>query len=779
VKPFREIGMKLGPLAGPTFTGDGMSAGANLDQDCIRQLSRRDFLKSGGVFVIGVSLGVSVLGCGRESTPAPAAAVATGPWSPDVFVSFDPDGTVHIISHRSEMGQGIRTGLPAVLADEMEADWARVVVEQSTGDAKYGNQNTDGSWSVRGFMQRMREAGATVRHMLVQSAANQWGVDPAECRAELHTVVHEASGRVLDYRDLVAGAAQLPVPAVETLSFKPREQWRYIGKELPIVDLHDMTHGRANYGADTRLPGMKYAAIARPRVVFGKVKTYDGAAALAVPGVEQIVEIPAAVAPANYRALGGLAVIAANSWAALKARDLLTIEWEDGANAEFDSAAYKQALLETVRQPGTAQRNEGDADAALAAAVSRVEAEYYAPLLAHAPMEPPAAVASVTADACEIWAPSQDPQSLIPMAEAITGLKPEQIRVNVTLLGGAFGRKSKCDFVEEAVYLSKQLGAPVLVQWSREDDIRHDYYHAVSAQRLEAGLDAAGAVTAWRHRAAYPSIMSTFDPVVREAAVMETGMGAVNVPYAIPNLRFEVGPADAKVRIGWLRSVCHIFHSFAVNCFSDEIAHARGVDPRDNLLQLLGPDRTIDVAALGLEATENYPFETGRLRHVIEWVSEQAGWGRELPPGHGLGIAAQYSFLSYIAAVVEVAVQEDGSWSVPRVDLAIDCGTYVNADRVRAQQEGAVVFGLSLARVSEITASAGRIVQGNFNDYRVLRIGQTPDTRIHLVASEAPPSGVGEPGVPPIAPAVANALFAATGKRFRELPLGETLALGS
>jgi isoquinoline 1-oxidoreductase beta subunit len=259
---------------------------------------------------------------------------------------------------------------------------------------------------------------------------------------------------------------------------------------------------------------------------------------------------------------------------------------------------------------------------------------------------------------------------------------------------------------------------------------------------------------------------------------METGMGAVNVPFAIPNLRFEVGPAGARVRIGWLRSVCHIFHSFAVNCFSDEIAHARGVDPRDNLLQLLGPDRTIDVAALGLEATENYPFETGRLRHVIEWVAEQAGWGRELPPGHGLGIAAQYSFLSYIAAVVEVAVQEDGSWSVPRVDLAIDCGTYVNADRVRAQQEGAVIFGLSLARESAITATGGRIQQGNFNDYRVLRIGQTPDTRIHLVASEALPSGVGEPGVPPIAPAVANALFAATGKRFRELPLGETLDLG-
>jgi len=766
VNPFlklsREIGAAPGhdAVPGPAF-------------EPIRQISRRDFLKTGGVFVVGVSL----FGCGQESAPIPVKPQASGPWSPDVYVSFDPDGTVHIISHRSEMGQGIRTGLPAVLADEMEADWGRVVVEQATGDAKYGDQNTDGSHSVRDFMQRMREAGATVRRMLEQSAAQQWGVDAAECRAELHTVVHGPSGRVLGYGELVAGAAELPVPGLEQLTFKSRDQFRYIGKELPIVDMHDMTHGAAAYGADTRLPGMKFAAVARPPVVFGKVKSYDAAAALAVAGVEQVVEIPAAEPPAMFKALGGLAVIATNSWAALKGRDLLTIEWDDGPNADYDSAAYKAAMLETVRRPGTVVRDEGDADAALMAAAQTVAAEYYAPHLAHAPMEPPAAVANVTADFCEIWAPVQDPQSLIPMARAVTGLGPEQVRINVTLLGGAFGRKSKCDFAEEAVYLSRQIGAPVLVQWSREDDIRHDYFHSVSAQRLEAGLDGEGAVTAWRHRLCYPSIMSTFDPSVREAVSLELGLGAQNLPYAIPNLRLETGPADAKVRIGWLRSVCNIFQSFAINCFSDEIAHARGADPLDNLLELLGPDREIDVAALGLEATGSHPFETARLRHVIEWVAEQAGWGRELPAGHGLGIAAQYSFLSYVAAVVEVAVQDDGSWSVPRVDIAIDCGTYVNPDRVRAQQEGAVIFGLSLARDSQITAAGGRIVQGNYNDYRVLRIGQTPDTRVHLVDSEAPPAGVGEPGVPPIAPAVANAIFAATGKRFRELPLGRSLDL--
>ncbi len=739
----------------------------------IRQVSRRDFLKTGGVFVLGVSL----YGCAEEKIPPLAKPVLAEPWSPDVYLSFDAEGTAFIISHRSEMGQGIRTGLPAVLADELEADWERVEVVQATGDEKYGDQNTDGSWSVRGFMQPMREAGATARLMLEQSAAQQWGVDVAECKASLHTVVHQPSGRSLDYSELVAGAAELPVPGTDSLALKSPDQFRYIGKALPIVDMHDMTHGGAMYGADIRLPGMKYAAIARPPVVFGRVKTYDASKALAVAGVEQVVELPAAEAPSMFKAQGGVAVIASNSWAALKGRDLLDIEWDDGSNADYDSDSYKQMLLQAVRQPGNVLRQQGDVNQALEAAEQTLEAEYYAPHLAHASMEPPAAVASVTADFCEVWAPTQNPQSMIPMAEAATGLSKEQIRVNVTLLGGAFGRKSKCDFAEEAVVLSKMTGAPVLVQWSREDDIRHDYFHSVSAQQLSASLGPDGAVNGWRHRLAYPSIMSTFDPAVKSPVAFEAGLGALNVPYDIENLSIEAGEAESKVRIGWLRSVCNIFQSFGVNSFSDEIAQARGLDPKDNLLELLGPDRSLDFTDVGLEATENYPFETGRLRSVIELVADKAGWGRSVPEGHGVGIAAQYSFHSYVAAVVEVAVDADGNWTVPRVDLAIDCGQYVNPDRVKSQQEGAVVFGLSLARDSEITARNGRIVQGNFNNYRVLRFGMTPETHIHLVDSTAPPAGVGEPGVPPIAPAVANALFAATGKRFRELPLGRKLDL--
>ena len=367
----------------------------------IRQISRRDFLKTGGVFVIGVSLA----GCGSEKIPGLGQSSLTEPWSPDVFVSFDSEGTATIISHRSEMGQGIRTGLPAVLADELEADWDRVNVEQATGDAKYGDQNTDGSWSVRGFMQRMRETGASARLMLEQSAALQWGVEVSECKASLHTVVHQPSGRVLDYRELVAAAAELPVPAVEQLELKSPDQFRYIGKDLPIVDMHDMTHGGAMYGADTRVPGMKFAAIARPPVVFGKVKSFNAEKALAVAGVEQVLELPAVEAPSLFKAQGGVAVIASNSWAALRGRDLLSVEWDDGANADYDSISFKQALLDTVRQPGTALRNEGDIDSALASAAQTLEAEYYAPHLAHASMEPPAAVASVSADFCEVWAP--------------------------------------------------------------------------------------------------------------------------------------------------------------------------------------------------------------------------------------------------------------------------------------------------------------------------------------------------------------------------------------
>jgi isoquinoline 1-oxidoreductase beta subunit len=673
------------------------------------------------------------------------------------------------------MGQGIKASLPAVVADEMEADWNRVTIEQATGDPKFGNQGTGGSESVISFYQRMREAGATVRAMLEQAAAAQLGVAVSEVRADNHRVVHEASGKALDFSDLVADAALVPVPPADQLTLKSPDRFRYIGKEMKIPDLDDMTHGKAVYGADMRLPGMKFAAVARPPVILGKVKSYNADAALAVPGVEKVLELPAPEPPLQYKTLGGLAVVADNSWAALKARDLLEIEWDDGPNADHNSEAYKVQLMDAVRNPGEAFRDHGDYDAAAAAAAQTLDAEYYAPHLGHMMMEPPAACASVTADFCEIWAPTQDPQALIPMAAEVTGFPPEKIRVNMLLTGSAFGRKFKGDYVDEAVRISHMTGAPVTVQWSREDEVRHGYYHAVSAQKCSAALDADGEVTAWRHRAAYPSLMSIFNPAAKAPSKMEMGQGLVNLPYDIENVRIESCDAPARVRVGWLRSVCTIFQSFGVNSFTDEIAHARGVDPVQNLLDLLGEDRTLDFSDVEWEAREGHPFETGRLRGVIELAAEKAGWGRELPAGHGLGIAAQYSFNTYAVSVVEVAIADDGSWSVPRVDVALDVGQVVNRDRALAQMEGASVFGLSLARYGRITAANGRIEQGNFHDSRLVRYGMHPEVGVHMVESHAKPSGIGEPGVPPFAPALANAIFAATGKRIRELPIGDSI----
>jgi len=739
----------------------------------IKQLSRRDFVKTSGLFV----LGVSIIGCERQNKLAITAARLTeGPWSPDVFVSFDADATVHIISHRSEMGQGTRTGLTAIVADELEADWERVKVEQAMANAIFGNQNTDGSWSIRGFMQRMREAGASARQMLEQAAANQWQVDVSECRAENHKILHDASGLSLDYKSLVVDAAALPVPATDTLSFKSADNFRYIGKDLPIVDLDDMIRGRANYGIDANVPDMKYAAITRCPVTFGRVKSYNAKKSLALDGVEQVIEIPAANPPALYQALGGIAIIATNTWAAMEGRKLLEIEWDEGDNSSYNSKKYKEQLQNAVRQTGKIRRTEGDVAEAFSNAAITLDAEYYTPHLAHAPMEPPTAIASVTAESCEIWAPTQDPQSIIEEGSAITGLSVEQIKVYVTLLGGGFGRKSKCDFVNEAIILSKLIGAPVKVVWSREDDIRHDYFHAPSAQYLKASINSENMVNGWLHRVAYPTIMSTFQVGAKSPASWEIGMGATNMPYNIANINVTSAESEAKIRIGWLRSVCNIFQAFAVCSFTDEIAYARNEDPLQNFLDMLGPNRLLDFASFGQEEIKNYSFDTSRLRYVAELAAEKAGWGRVLPEGQGLGLAVHRSFLSYVAAVVEVTVDSTGRWNVPHVYIAFDCGLAVNPDRVRAQLEGSVVFGLALARDGNITVTNGRVDQDNFNNYKVLRMDMVPETSIHIVENDAPPAGVGEPGVPPIAPALANAIFAATGKRLREMPFGPKIA---
>jgi isoquinoline 1-oxidoreductase beta subunit len=758
----------------------------------IENVSRRGFL-AGASAATGLVLALQLVPLrGALAAAAPYATGATemphgAVNDPHVFVSIDPDGTVTIVRHRSEMGTGASTGLPMVLADEMEADWSRVRLVQAPGDEpRYGNQDTDGSRSMRHFIQPMRQCGAAMRQMLEAAAAKQWGVPAGEVEAVNHEVVHKASGRKLGYGDLATTAMAEPVPPLEQLRLKEAAAFRYMGKgNVPMYDLHDITTGKAVYGQDVALPGMRFAVVARPPVVGGKVKSFDPAEALKVPGVEKVLEIPGSAPPAKFAPLGGVAVVAANTWAAIKGREALKIEWDDGPNASYDSAAFKAQMLETARKPGKVVRNEGDAEAALASAAKVVTAEYYQPHIAHAPMETPVATAVVGGGKCEVWAPVQSPYGTREDLAKFTGLPMEAVRVNVTLLGGGFGRKSKCDYALEAAFLSKELGGtPVKVTWTREDDIQSGFFHTTSVERLDAGLDAGGKVVAWRHRSVAPTIMSTFMPDPKLQAAFELGMGLTDVPFAVPNLRCENGEAQAHARIGWFRSVYNIPHVFAMQSFAAELAHAAGRDPKDFLLELIGPARTIDPKASGFvdeywnygDPAETFPLDTGRLAHVLELAAEGIGWGRELPKGRGLGIAVHRSFQAYVATAIEVAVDEGGRLSVPRVDTAVDCGFPVNPERIRSQMEGAAVMGMSLAMFGEVSFKNGRAEQANYDTYEVARIDSSPlEVHTHIVPHgyDVPAGGVGEPGLPPFTPALCNAIFAATGKRVRDLPISK------
>lgn len=691
-------------------------------------LGRRNFLKLSA----GAGLWLAASGPGRVMA-AGAAAPATG-FAPSVWLHLAPEGTVSVFLSRSEMGQGSYTAMAVLVAEELEADWTKVRVVQADGDPRFGDMVTGGSRSVRSMFIPLRKAGAAAREVLVAAGAKRLGVEPRACRAAGGAVLHAASGHRLEYGDLAAEAAALPVP--EDPPLKAPKRFRLIGKRVPRLDTPPKVTGAAVFGLDVRVPGMLHAAVARPPVRGGKVKGFDGAAAGKVAGVRKVVELP-----------GGVAVIADSTWAAFQGRDALKATFHPGPNGGLDGAGIARLLAEAPLDPVPA-RSEGDVERALAAAARRVEAVYQLPLLAHATMEPMSCVADARGGKAEVWAATQAPLWARAEVAKALGLPEGAVTVHVTFLGGGFGRRAFPDFVVEAALASRAAGAPVMVAWTREDDTRHDFYRPPGRNELRAGLDARGRLVAWHHRVRSPSIGRQLGRSARTPPdVVE---GAASVPYTAAAIRVDQAMPELGVPLGWWRSVYSSQNAFAEEVFVDEVARAAGKDPL-----------TFRLA--------NLPRASG-LRGVLRLAAEKSGWGGRLPPGHALGLACHTSFGTHVAEVAEVSVS-GGSVVVHRVVCAVDCGTVVNPDSVEAQMEGAVAYGLSAALRGEITVKDGAVVQGNFDDYEPLRMSELPRVEVHLVPSDAPPGGIGEPGLPPAAPAVANAVFAATGERLRSLPL--------
>ncbi|WP_448551929.1 molybdopterin cofactor-binding domain-containing protein [Thalassotalea montiporae] len=742
----------------------------------VENVSRRSFLKN-----LGLGSGALVLAVNFPEVsglPKAFAAPASTKFEPSVYVHINADDTVGIIVHRSEMGQGIRTSIPMIVADELDADWQKINVIQGLGDKKYGSQNTDGSRSIRNFYQPLREAGATARTMLEQAAANQWQVPVGECYAKANQIIHKPTGKIASFGSLVAVAATLPVPDPISLKLKSKADFNFIGKsDIPLVDGHDIATGNTTYGYDVQLPNMEYVVIARPPVLASKLVKFDASKAKKIKGVIDVIALENLEEPPLFKPLGGVAVVAKNTWAAMQGREALEIEWENSSHASYESEEYKKSLAASCDAPSAVLRKAGDVDAALASADKVFSADYYVPELIHVPMEPPAAAAHYHDGVFDIWACTQTPQSAQGTVAQLLQVPPENVNINVTLLGGGFGRKSKPDFIVEAAMMSKLRGKPVKVCWTREDEIQNGYYHAVSYQKLKAGLDNKHKVTAWQHNVALPTISSTFAKGA-DVIAFEADLGLIDMPYDIANVQCAAGKATAHTRIGWLRSVTNINQAFAVCSFADELAHEAKTDPKDYLLSLLGDDRHIDLAAQNAKYgnygsdIKQYPIDTARYKNVVNRVAKMANWDKPRKAGSALGIAVHRSFATYVACVAEVS-EQNGKIKVDKMWFSLDCGTAVNPERIRSQMEGSAVFGISLAFYGELTAKDGVINQTNFHDYPVARMADTPVTEIDIVDSDAPPGGIGEPGVPPVVPAITNAIFALTGKRYRDLPLAK------
>ncbi|MGZ5494347.1 MAG: molybdopterin cofactor-binding domain-containing protein, partial [Thermoanaerobaculia bacterium] len=687
----------------------------------IQKVSRRDFVKLTSAATAGLILSVTLDGSPAQKGKPKATAILPHDLGP--FIQVDDTGLVTVWVSKSDMGQGVRTSLPMLVAEELDADWKNVRIRQAHYDKKFGRQGTGGSSSIRTMYQPLRQAGATARAMLVSAAAAKLAVPPDSLTVSDSVITHAGSGRKLTFGEIASDAAKIEVP--KDVKLKDAKAFKLIGRKTDRLDNRDIVTGKLQYGIDVRVPGMLYAVVKRCPAFGGKIVSFDDAKAKAIPGVKKIVKIDASGTDLPWNGVG---VIADSTWAAMKGRDALDVKWDAGIGALEFSDSLRKDLQTAVSRPAKRIIDNGNVDSATISADKRVDATYELPFLAHAAMEPMNATASVTADGAEIWAPTQFPDWANGTVASALKMKPEQVKVNVTMLGGGFGRKANPDFILEAALLSQAAGAPVHVHWSREDDIQHDFYRPASVHRAVGALDPDGRLIGWRHRFAAPAIETYFEPKTEKPHDSEIG-GFDDLPYTVPNLRIEFTPVSSVVPRGWWRSVEYSINAFVINSFLDEVAHAAGKDPIEYHLSLLTKGRRIE----GEGRTKDYPFEIDRLRHVIEVVRDRSGWGKAaLPEGRGRGFAAQRSFLSYAAQVAEVSVS-DGAIKVHRIVAAIDCGQPVNPDGIAAQIEGAIAYGLTAALHGEITIANGAVQQSNFHDYPLLRISDMPVIEVHII----------------------------------------------
>ena len=700
-------------------------------------ISRREFVGAGVGAAAGLLIGFYLPHRGESRKES---------FSPNAYLRITPDNKITIVVARSEMGQGVRTALPMILAEELEADWKQIEIEQAGASTLYGDQTTGGSASIRTTWDPMRKAGASAREMLISAAALTWGVSRSTCTAEAGHIKHAASNRSLSYGELAAKASTLPIPS--DVPLKQSKDYKIVGQRLPRLDSLAKVKGEAVYGIDFRLPEMKYAVLARCPLIGGKVTGLDDKESKKISGVTYVGKVGDSA----------VAVVADSVWSAMEGRRVLNVTWDEGPNKDLNSAAILASLKKAASKKGANLYAAGDPGKASGRHIS---AEYALPFMAHAPMEPGNCTAHYQGSKCELWAPTQVPQDCRDSVAAAIGLDSDQVKVNVTLMGGGFGRRLEHDYAVEAAQVSKAINAPVKVIWTREDDMRCSTYRPASLHQLSAMLDGSGLPIALTHRIIAPSIMgqkgqpvpNNIDPDLPDEA------GPV---YGIPNYTIEYVITETPVPLGWMRSVYALQAGFALESFIDELALAAGKDPVKYRLQLLAKDQDL--------AYFNTTWHTARMRAVLQLAAEKAEWDKPLPAGHHRGVACFGCFQSYMAEVVEITMEKDQP-KVHRVVAAVDCGQVINPSILEQQIQGGIVYGLSNALHAHITIDKGRIVQGNFDDYAPLRMDETPTVEVYAVASQEPPTGIGEPSVPPVAPALCNAIYAATKKRIRTLPV--------